>query len=419
MLASAAACGGCPPTAQARPGLGAVSHRSATPAARQDARRLAAAGSRCGAALLAANAAALLLPGWRAQRQRQRRRGRRRRVAAERAPDPVGAWGSPATEWARSLGIWVSPKLDLAVPTALGRGCVARERIEAGEPIAKVPLQSILRAGGREDGDPAPPAEGLADFWGRWPQREMRLAAWLLVQSAGGSGAWAPYFASLPRAEDDAVFFWSEAELQALPSELGELRDVSSRRAADCARAASDLREAGFAFGDEEVARAVHAAYSRPFLGVLPGSRSREVFFLPIVDLVNHSSAVPMNYSAARGGRTNEWVLGAGRDFAAGEEVVHSYAKGNDDLLLQFGFVEDENLDDVHVLAGGRRVFRFGKASEGEGELPRGALADSRKGIEEFRADGLPSERTRMMIGAWRRARLRLLDEALAGAGPA
>ena len=133
--------------------------------------------------------------------------------------------------------------------------------IISGIVAVEVPLQGSLRAGGREDRatsgkdkdkDPAPPAEGLADFWERWPQREMRLAAWLLVQGADGSGAWASYFASLTRVEDaDAPFLWGEDERRALPSAL---RDVAFRQAADCAQAASDLRAAGFAFDDAEVA---------------------------------------------------------------------------------------------------------------------------------------------------------------------
>merc|ERR1711862_519137 len=66
---------------------------------------------------------------------------------------------------------------------------------------------------------------------------------------------------------------------------------------------------------------------------------------LPILDLMNHSSLEEPNVQILGYVRDKAWVVVAQRDIEAGEELTHCYGgdMGNDDLLMQYGFIEDEN----------------------------------------------------------------------------
>mmetsp|Transcript_52940 Transcript_52940/g.166282 ORF Transcript_52940/g.166282 Transcript_52940/m.166282 type:complete len:341 (+) Transcript_52940:1150-2172(+) len=78
---------------------------------------------------------------------------------------------------------------------------------------------------------------------------------------------------------------------------------------------------------------------------------SREVLsVLPMVDQVNHASGPLPDLVLTSSSRT--WELRAHRAFSKGEEVVFSYgAKDNDTLLLQHGFVEEDNPSDAAPLS--------------------------------------------------------------------
>lgn len=277
--------------------------------------------------------------------------------------------------WAERSGIWISKKIQLPVYTPRGRGVLATEDLAIGEVLIKVPRSVAFIAAA----DRPPPQPWLSDFWMKWPQAEVRLAATILAEVAEG-GPLADYYCVLPSAEKVTRAVEEEAEKRGLGEEL---KRSIRRRVALCEEVHSDLHTAGIRCSMADVDIALNAGYTRPcggrtrmfwvsqaivfgvclvvltagfgsdlgvpleasplpLLGLL-GAAMREpeceMCLLPCVDLVNHAPDVPMDLQLD--GWTGEWTLRAGRRFAAGEEVVFSYDKASKELLLRFGFVED------------------------------------------------------------------------------
>jgi len=281
------------------------------------------------------------------------------------------------------------------------------------------------------------------------------LAATLLAKKH--DGYWGPYFAVLPRAEDVPVpSSWGKDARRGLSEDL---RDEATRRAAECTAVAADLEAAGICSSFDDVKAALSACYSRPFtmprrspfwlqLAVLslfliaaPFVVGRELQLLtmlvvtpvlialwvflvappeettvlmPVVDLVNHASSVPIQLEV--NSWTDEWELRAGCAFAAGDEVLHSYSRDNDELLSRFGFVEVDNPYDAMRLPDGRRLLRWGQVEGSADELESEVLATARASLDELRQvnQQVANPHELELLATWQREKQRLLDETVA-----
>eukprot|EP00931_Biecheleriopsis_adriatica_P016941 TRINITY_DN12328_c0_g1_i1.p1 TRINITY_DN12328_c0_g1~~TRINITY_DN12328_c0_g1_i1.p1 ORF type:complete len:389 (+),score=61.71 TRINITY_DN12328_c0_g1_i1:42-1208(+) len=292
--------------------------------------------------------------------------------------------------WAESQGIQISPKMKILVQTPSGRGCVATDSLRRGEALISGTLDSALV----EKEGSAPPRPEWASFWSKWPEPEMRLSARLVAGAL--EGHLASYFALLPYSHDELSGSMNEASARGLSATLS--RNIATREALS-ARGASDLSEVGVDCSPQEFSTALNAAYNRAFkldyevhsetweelttrrvlllticaatcavvasvlqsaggtvqvgaaillgltlggcigpaLAAEPPSTKSCLALLPLADSLNHGSA-PLDVWYDK--PADYWVLRAGRDFAAGEEVVYNYGKDSDQLLLDYGITE-------------------------------------------------------------------------------
>lgn len=97
--------------------------------------------------------------------------------------------------------------------------------------------------------------------------------------------------------------------------------------------------------------------------------RSKGTYVLaPMIDSLNHKSTVPtdLDYDSLR----SRFRLRLGQGYRAGEQVFMSYgAKGNDDLVMYYGFVEPDSAADA---------FEFGDLLAWLQEHRGGAVNDDR-----------------------------------------
>ena len=121
------------------------------------------------------------------------------------------------------------------------------------------------------------------------------------------------------------------------------------------------------------------------------------VVLCPLADLLNHGRAAPETasewYCDARTGRVGARAGGAGR--AAGRECRINYgAKSNDALLLNYGFVEEDNPDDVYEFE-----VRASSSRRGRSRRPE-TVRRRRHGERRRRPEASQRERRLASIGA-------------------
>lgn len=226
----------------------------------------------------------------------------------------------------------------------------------------------------------------------RHPRSSIRLAAQLVSQRE----SFGPYIEMLyPLDQIYAPWLWPEKDLKFLPQRLA---DSALARKKALEKAYEDLEREGLSamIPRDLFLRAHHAAASRAFSGEgeVPASRSAALAvgglsilaagaaaavgvasvdvaatagaavvaatsvvvatspspnvlsLLPMVDQVNHRSGAPPDLQFDPTSRI--WELRATRSYKPGEEIVFSYGdKDSDALLLQHGFVEEDNRADL------------------------------------------------------------------------
>jgi len=401
-------------------------------------------------------------------------------------------------EWTHSVGIAASPKVSIeSADTAVGgRRVVCNAPVACGEVLVLLPSAAAVSVETTPQAAPPEDLAPLSAWWAKHSRSSFRLAAKL----AWESDRFGPYLDMLPEMQEIEVpCWWGEADLRFVSKSLA-VRARARRKALEVA--CLDFEAGGFGrrVSRELFLRGQHAAASRAFCGeaaqgagtsalaalgggvaVLFGATSavasgavsipeaaavgagavamcgvaaavqsgREVLsLLPMVDQVNHASGPPpdLQFDPVQA----RWELRAGTSYEPGDEVVFSYGdKDSDTLLLQHGFVEENNPSDtldlpipgglsdstqasLNALGAERLRFLRGGAAvpvaeEGAGmpELPAAALAEvaaaalravPRGGLceardEEVRAAVALPARAELIL-SWRRARRQLVAEA-------
>jgi len=420
------------------------------------------------------------------------RRGYRLDTHRRRGPCSANADASSRDflDWCAGVGIKGDAVTVGLFPGKL-RGLRAQRPIPAEDAVVRVPFSAALSLV-PYDACPFPEVVAAATYASLAP--EVKMALLLLHERGKKDSRYAPYLRMLPQ-RLDCPAVWSREELRLLrhPHVEAEAQRMAERwRAAyDAVRASSP----GFRSTWDEFAWAMMCVQSRLFSGPYTGrslqarlsvvgavaavaavyvvaglgtaeqglngfisallfnliydtllSKKLEWYaMLPLVDLANHrsdaASEVAYQYF------TDEFTLEVGQAYKAGDEVHVQYgAKGNDMLLLYFGFCEDDNPSDTYTFADlpGRLGGHGAAVTEGRMQLLRDmGLADaltraslSRAGFSEdtvravrvvLASDGALSEKGGVAVGAQgsaeseralRRVLVACCREELAGMAP-
>ncbi|CAE8632323.1 unnamed protein product [Polarella glacialis] len=468
-------------------------HRAVSSRAAASDRKLSAPGpvASLAAILTAAAAAGAAASTARRRRQLPSARFRWRPTARNASGGDEDAVVARFQEWLESSGITVSPNIAI-VPDSSGIGrslsdrrVVCQQAISPDEVMVLLPSSAVCSVAMAADCAPPDDMKALAGWWSRHTRTSIRLAAALVWQRE----RFGPYIDMLYKLEDiQAPWLWDESDFRFLPASLAS----SARARREALEAAwTDLEADGF--GDrvprELFFRAHHAAASRAFSGdsSVPGgqvmlagaaallaastaafsgsvsfelaaaggagavaictgfaaaSGGGEMFsLLPMIDQINHASGAPpdLQYNPTR----SRWELRAGRAYSPGDEIFFSYGpKDSDGLLLQHGFVQEDNADDAiqlplprdhALLSRGVQTLRFCRGGSvialGEkavvveasaSELESAASATLRAALDDDGEAALDEEVSRCvqperraeLLLSWRRERRKMLAEA-------
>jgi hypothetical protein len=249
--------------------------------------------------------------------------------------------------WAEKVGI-ATPKLGLATFSGLD-GVTATDDVRDGELIVSIPRSMLITA--PEEPDPCPFPEINAGYW-RKAHYTTRLALSLLAERRRGDRSpFAPYIAVLPTSFVTPLF-WKQEELQALEyppiQEAIEAQRKEWRSRYDALVASSPAVETTY----EEFLWAMSTVLSRSYRGEFPsllgGERGIRHCLLPWVDMINSRSRTPTRITFNLVFQQLE--LRAGEAFGKGTQVWLTYDKRNDDLLLNYGYVEVDNPGDSYCI---------------------------------------------------------------------
>eukprot|EP00439_Symbiodinium_sp_Y106_P055385 s1008_g7.t1 len=291
-------------------------------------------------------------------------------------------------DWMDASGIVTSNNLEILPDPEGGRCVKSTAAIQKGEVLVQLPEASAVSVDMSEASDAPSELAPLAEWWSGNPRSSIRLAAVLVFQRE----KFGPYIDMLyPMENIYAPWLWEDEDLRFLPEKLAA-NAAARRRALDSACA--DLKAKGLAEAvpEELFLRAHHAAASRAFAGegevssartaalacgalaltaagaaaatgvtsldaaagvgavgvaasgavVALSEDSKVLSLLPMIDQINHKSGAPPDLQFDPASR--RWELRALRAYSAGEEICFSYGdKDSDALLLQHGFVEEDN----------------------------------------------------------------------------
>ncbi|CAN0356564.1 unnamed protein product, partial [Ectocarpus sp. 12 AP-2014] len=301
---------------------------------------------------------------------------------------------------------WAGEEIGVKAPKLKGsfvdglRGLVATQNIAKNDEMVVVPSESALVT---TTDQLCPFPEWVnKDFWASSPW-QVRLALLLLREKQKGAASeLEPWISRLPESFGTPVS-WSAAELSEL--QYPHLEVVAREQREEWKGYYSSLMASspGCGVAEEELSWAIGVAYSRAFSGPYEGrgpkERLAEVAFVtvlaggslalglgtpdqvangafavllsiplrdffmtklvqlkryaltPVVDLINHQSGIDsdVSYNYFYG----YFAVTTQRGWTAGEQVFISYGpRSNDHLLQRYGFVEQDNPNDVYRITG-------------------------------------------------------------------
>lgn len=252
--------------------------------------------------------------------------------------DELLAWVRAAG--ARCDGLTVGP-----VPT--GRGLVATRAFAAGEEVASLPRALLVT---REHARASSVGRQLRDAGVELSSSHALFAAWLCAEARRPASAYAPYLRSLPASYDGFAVAASAEERALLRGTLtgDRLALLEHDLATDHAQATARVRLlAGVERATFTWARL--AVGSRAFAITVDGVATNAL--VPLADLINHAPTPVTRWAYDQDAAA--FTLTAVADVAAGAELTDSYgAKGNGQLVVQYGFTIADNPDDAAELAG-------------------------------------------------------------------
>lgn len=260
----------------------------------------------------------------------------------------------------------------------------ANEDIPAGERLVFLPSALMLRCDGDNVSEPlrrvidAVPSE----FW------SSKLGLVLLRERVAGQHSnFAPYVNLLPSVHDGSpTFFTPEAirELQYAPL-VAQINKRARFLASFFAAKGTLTIDDGEGYADERhpERRRVEMTIDANALGWATVSASSRAFrvgerstptMLPVIDACNHSFEPSAKVRPVDGGVE----LVTSRNLKAGEPIELSYGElANDELLLDYGFIVENNPFDTVKLRWDLRLIELAREVGGLATAPIGAMASS------------------------------------------
>eukprot|EP00241_Pyramimonas_parkeae_P001514 CAMPEP_0114244982 /NCGR_PEP_ID=MMETSP0058-20121206/11639_1 /TAXON_ID=36894 /ORGANISM="Pyramimonas parkeae, CCMP726" /LENGTH=481 /DNA_ID=CAMNT_0001357977 /DNA_START=305 /DNA_END=1750 /DNA_ORIENTATION=- len=238
------------------------------------------------------------------------------------------------SEWCNSVGVW-APKLQIFEEADGYRGLSASERIHEGELVIRVPKEACI-------------ASTVPNIL------YARLHDEIMQFREGHESALSPYVAVLPSTPVGAASF--------VPEALAALRDTGVDKRIRHYMKAMEITATLQEWEDQHLLRygqdalsldvwhlAVSLVHSRTFAVTWKGQgeSSKVSLIAPFADMLNHT---PNTDEAMRWGWCDEeqaFCVWAKQDVEPAQEVYISYGnKSNDDLLMFYGFVLEDNPQD-------------------------------------------------------------------------
>ncbi|KAI5083139.1 hypothetical protein GOP47_0002882 [Adiantum capillus-veneris] len=261
--------------------------------------------------------------------------------------------GEDLIAWVRQNGGHVHPSLRLLVHSSSGLGLAATRPLLSGTPLITLPPHLPLSL-------PTFPASSqdqtllqLAqlvpeDLWA------LKLGLKLLMERAQRGSFWWPYISNLPQRFNIPVFFTGSeiANLQYAPvihqvkKRCRALLDLAKEVETVLSKLGTDQQP----FGGQEVNAsslgwAMAAVSSRAFQ--MHNSSGSSRVMLPLIDMCNHSFTPNARIIQQEEKGGTSFVVVAEGNLQAGANILLSYgALSNDVLLLDYGFVESQNVHD-------------------------------------------------------------------------
>jgi histone-lysine N-methyltransferase SETD3 len=232
------------------------------------------------------------------------------------------------------------PKIHVVSLGGGERGIFARTDIAAEEPILRVSRQYFITAETARASDMGRALEAHAKL-----DKDVSYLLPFLLQERerGERSPWKPQLDVLPRSFPTHPYFFQEEELALLKgSFLRELVDIQ-RRSLAAEHASLCERVPGFdRFSLDDFAWAHFSVVSRTF-GVKQDGRQVECQ-VPLADMINDGRPYTVKWGLSEDGQYFEMkALG---EIPAGTELQTSYgAKSNLTLMLYYGFVHENNVD--------------------------------------------------------------------------
>lgn len=243
------------------------------------------------------------------------------------------------TQWARQNGASISEKVKFIWNTdGSGLTAQATSPIDPDDVLIQCPESLIMGP------------KVAKSLFSNTAQPFIKLAL-LHEQSLGDKSQWYTYISALPKpgsAELGVPLYFDEQDLVYIQgTNLGS--DLDHKRA----RIQSELAELTLALGSCPTyltlenytwASAIFASRAFP-ASIIYANCTGLSMLVPIVDALNHKANTPVQW---HGSPTGEFCLVADGQIPAGDQIYNNYGpKGNEELLMGYGFTVENNPFDV------------------------------------------------------------------------
>jgi hypothetical protein len=253
----------------------------------------------------------------------------------------------PLRHWLQEGGAHLS-RIHVASLGRGERGLCALDDIAPEETLMRIPSRHVLTL---EDARSSR-IGGLLDAHAPAEEEWVYLAAFLLQEKEQGERSfWKPFLDSLPKAFPSLPFFFEERELSLLKGSLAPRLVQSLREGLKVQHGHLCQHVPGFErFSFDAFVWAHFAVVTRTFSS--PRSGTAVACLVPLADMINDGRPWDIHWGWSEDG--THFELKSTRAVARGQELRASYGgKSNLQLLLQYGFVHEENAhDEVMLLLG-------------------------------------------------------------------
>jgi len=250
------------------------------------------------------------------------------------------------TEFAKWLQQFkVYSKANIGSFEGQGFGAIAKEEIAAGEPLLIIPSSLLVR----NNVIKAEVFKGFADFSSEIPFEPIMI--WLLIEKQNEKSPWKPFIDVLPSSFPEQLLEWSEEELAqlqgtGLAEATASLKTVLTSSFENINEKLVKPYIPTLTVTLQDYTWAYYVCISRSWTLNINGETDQTL--VPLADMFNHAPGSSLGDLNAEG---TYFSFNATRAYAAGEQLLANYGrKSNYELMFNYGFAIDNNVDDSLTL---------------------------------------------------------------------